>query len=290
MEGLKVLEKLTPNQLARVAAFDASCNDYAGERVVSTPDGEEWPHEEVDFYLRNLFPCQKPPVGEGDDRFLVYSDLYNMCMAERTRQLHRMLVSDRICWKSEGPEANRDLADRIDKLCNSKELSGPAKERCEKYAKSVRADSTPTMWNEFIKWLGGAAFLILLFGGPMHDAYGWAKDRVKAWRSKDPPDGPGASGGGKFRDGVVIDAKFDPKSSADEAGHESRAVEALATTGLLAFFGYAAVEVAAAAKAAGPILVGVARAALSASSALMLFSAPVLEQAADPNRGSRPDA
>jgi len=202
-----------------------------------------------------------------------------------------MLVADRICWKSEGSDANRDLADRIDMLCRSEELSGSARGRCEKYAESVRANSTPTLWKDFLMWLGGAAFLVFLFGGPTHDIYQLAKDKVKTWRSKDPPDGPGgASGGGKFGEGAVIDAKYETVQGEREADGANRSAEAASAAGLLAFLGYAVVEATTAARVALPFVIGAARAAAGAASAFMVFPAAVMEGAVDPDRRMPPDA
>ena len=285
-----MVDKLPVKELMRVAAADAPCNDQAGERVVQSPGGEEWPHEEIDLYVKNLYPCRKPILGEGDDRYMIYSELYQACLKDRLRNVHKMPSSDRICWKSEGFAANQDLARRIEELCKSDELNDAGVARCMKFASAVRDEAKPSMMDEFWVWLGGAAFLFYLFAGGAHDNYEWVKDKVKSIGRKGGGgggDGTGGTGGsgGAGGDGKKSIASAGKGGPIFPAGHwsdeeQSSAPRSMQAGGALAML-YGAARL---------LALGLTKAAATASAAFMLIPGPVLERAADPEKRLPPDA
>jgi len=293
-----MVDKLPVKELVRVAAADAACNEQTMERVVQSPGGEEWPHEEVDFYVKNLYPCRKPMLGEGDDRYMIYSELYQNCLRDRLRNVHKTLVSDRICWKSEGFAANQDLARRIEELCGSDELDEAGKARCMKFASTVRDEAKPTLLNEFWVWLGGAAFLFYLFAGMAHDNYNWAKTDGYEWVKKkvksfgrkgggDDGDGTGGAGGsggagGEKKESVVSAGRGGPVFPAGHWNDEEKdsATRAIEQGGALVML-YGAAKLAAG---------GLLRAFAATTAAFMVVPGPVIEEMADPGRGLPPDA
>lgn len=95
-----------------------------GEHVVYTPD-EAWSAEDVYAIQEALYPCD----AFKDDRAAFAS-----CMQARNAAIRLMGDPHRICWRSDGPQANRAISDRLDDLCDGtpKLLSGPGGEKkCE---------------------------------------------------------------------------------------------------------------------------------------------------------------